>query len=273
MSRSVIFAVLFISAAVVTLSLLKRYERQRILKVKTQTVRVDSLAQVLLLNDSLVRPVLYSNLAGFEKLSGKQAKETFISALLPAILVARHEVQMTAKRLANLRASKSWSKADTLFFNDVKGKFNASNMDELESRLIVLPNSIVLAQAAMETGWGQSRFFEEAHNIFGIWSFDEAESRMLAGKTRKNKRIYVRSYDNLSGSVRDYFETLGRSSAYRGLRKAAQTTSDPFKLVPHLRYYSERRIWYTRQLKAIIVQNDLTRFDHYRIHPGYLIPE
>jgi Bax protein len=273
MSRSVIFALLFTTAAVGAIILLKKYERERILKIKVQVMDIDSLAQIRPLTDSLVVPILYSKLPAFKDLSDKKTKEKFISALLPAILIARHEIENIKLRVARLRRSEEWTQKDSLFYSAVKENFNASDLDDLDRRLITLPNSIVLAQAAMETGWGQSRFFVEAHNIFGIWSFNETESRILAGKTRKNKKIYVRAYNDLSGSISDYFETLGRSSAYRGLRKARIETSDPFKLVPHLRNYSERRIWYTRQLKAIIVQNNLTRFDHFKIHPGYLIPE
>jgi Bax protein len=155
----------------------------------------------------------------------------------------------------------------------MKNKLNAGTPKEVEAKLVSLPNSIVLAQAAVETGWGQSRFFVEARNIFGIWSYDENESRVVAGRTRSKKRIYVRSYLDLSGSVEDYFETLGRSPAYRSLRKACRQTNDPFQLVSHLKFYSERRSAYTRQLKAIIMQNNLTQYDHYRIHPSYLQSE
>jgi Bax protein len=273
MNRSLIFPLAFIVIAAVVLTELKRSERERTFTVKTRIVKIDSVEQIPVLDDSLVIPVLYTGINGFENMNSPGAKARFISALLPAILVARHEIETTKLKITRLRMKSLWTKEDSVYVQDVKARFNAAHVDELLSRLVTLPNSIVLAQAAIETGWGGSRFFVEARNVFGIWSYDENESRVMAGKTRKNKRIYVRAYEDLSGSITDYFETLGRSRAYKKLRKARLETSDPFTLLSYLNRYSEQRNIYTRKLKAIILQNDLTRYDHYRIHPSYLIPE
>ena len=52
--------------------------------------------------------------------------------------------------------------------------------------------------------------------------------------------IHLRKYEDISESIRSYFETLGRGSAYKTFRTARLKSSDPRKLVNHLERYSER---------------------------------
>ena len=241
--------------------------------VRTETISVDSVSEIVTIHDSLVRPILYRNISGLDQLPFYQAKTKFISAILPSILVAKHQVHNTKMKVEKLRLKSTWAKSDSIYYQEVKRRYKAKNIEDLINRLVTLPNSVVLAQAAIETGWGESRFFIQASNLFGIWSYDESESRIAAGKTRSDKTIYLRSYDDMSGSIKDYFDVLARHHAYRKLRDARQNTSNPYVLVNHLRDYSERKDWYTRQLKRVIRQNKLTKYDSYRLDPSYLTME
>lgn len=233
-------------------------------------VEVDSLEEIILLDDSLVRPILYTNVTGLETLPFHKAKATFISAILPSILVAKHEIHTTKTKITQLQKKERWDRSDSLYYAGIKSRYKAKNINDLHERLVTLPNSIVLAQAAIETGWGESRFFVQASNLFGIWSFDDSESRIAAGKNRNDKTIFLRSYDDMSRSIVDYFDVLARHSAYKTLRKKRQQTSNPYLLIPHLKNYSERKSWYTKQLKKVIRQNNLTKYDRYRIDPAFL---
>jgi len=241
--------------------------------VRTETISVDSLAQIIPITDSLVRPVLYTNVPSFEDYRRDDARTVFISAILPAILVAKHNVETTRIKLQHLVEKEDWDGSDSLLFHTASAEYGAKSLDDLLIRVITLPNSIVIAQAAVETGWGRSRFFVEAKNVFGIWSFNENENRLVAGEGRSERPVYVRSYEDLSGSVEDYFKVLARSGAFRTLRSASHITSEPDHLIPHLRNYSERKTAYTMLLKKIIRQNDLLRFDNYAIDPNYLEEE
>ncbi|HKJ91279.1 MAG TPA: glucosaminidase domain-containing protein, partial [Oceanipulchritudo sp.] len=44
-------------------------------------------------------------------------------------------------------------------------------LDDLRRRVDVIPPSLALAQAALESGWGTSRFAREGNNLFGIWCY------------------------------------------------------------------------------------------------------
>jgi len=269
------FSVLFLKSTAVAVMLVALWscDGSTTYTVKTETITIDSVSEIVTLNDSLVKPVLYRNVSGLDQLPFYQAKAKFISAILPSILIAKHQVHNTKMKIEKLRIKSAWSSSDSVYYQDVKRRYKAKNIDDLINRLVTLPNSVVLAQAAIETGWGESRFFIQASNLFGIWSYDESESRIAAGKTRSDKTIYLRSYDDMSGSITDYFDVLARHHAYRKLRDARQNTSNPYVLVNHLRNYSERRDWYTRQLKRVIRQNKLTKYDSYRLDPSYLTIE
>ena len=39
-----------------------------------------------------------------------------------------------------------------------------------------VPNELIVAQAVVETGWGDSRFANEANNLFGIRTFDRDDN-------------------------------------------------------------------------------------------------
>lgn len=240
-------------------------------KIDSEIVKVDSLNQIVLIRDTLVKPILYKNVASLEHLPLHEAKQKFIAAILPSILIAKHEVHTRKVKVNQLREKSMWNERDSTYFLDLKRVYNAKNVNDLLSKLTTLPNSVVLAQAAIETGWGESRFFVQASNLFGIWSFDENEARIAAGKNRNDKTIFLRSYDDMSGSIADYFEVIARHSAYKNLRNAQQRTSNPYSLIVHLKNYSERKGWYTRQLKKVIRQNNLTKYDAYRIDPNYLV--
>jgi len=241
--------------------------------VKTESVTVDSLSQIVPLTGPLVKPQLYSRIKGLSSLPVAEAKSTFISAVLPAILVAKHEVEKMRIDLQRLREKKKWNATDSADYVEKRERFKGENIDDLIFRIGTLPNSIVLAQAAVESGWGQSRFFLEGNNLFGIWSYNSDEPRIAAGLNRLGKTIYIRSYSDISESIIHYFEVLGSANAYRNLRKARQEEEDPLVLLPNLKYYSERRTAYTDQLKAVIMQNNLLSYDQYQIDPKYLVPD
>ena len=267
-----VIAILF-SALTMALVIHWLSEKKKSFIVKSITVTVNSLSEVELLTDSPVKPILYSHVAGLDQLEGQKTKTTFISVMLPAVLVAKHNMREDSLKVVRLIGKRYWNKNDSAFYFELEERFKAKNIDNLLTRMGTLPNSIVLAQAAVETGWGQSRFFLEGNNVFGIWSYNPNEPRIQASSLRESTSIYVRAYDNISESVADYFRTLASARAYHNLRKARVTTNDPFELLPHLKYYSERRALYTNQLKSVIQQNDLTRYDNYQIDPRYLVRE
>jgi Bax protein len=248
----------------------RRPERFKTFSVKSENIKLISHDQILPVKDPLVKPLLYTNLTGLDKMPVNRAKAKFVAAVLPSILVAKHEIEQRRIKITWLRDHQDWTGEDSVFYQSMLERYRAKDADDLLTRIGTLPTSIVLAQAAVESGWGKSRFFLTANNLFGVWSYNSSEPRIPALKTRGDKRIYLRSYANMSESIVHYFEILARSRSYKSLREARQKTKDPFELLPHLKNFSERRLLYTNQLKKMIVRNNFTQFDSYEIDPTYL---
>ncbi|HZX74768.1 MAG TPA: glucosaminidase domain-containing protein [Cyclobacteriaceae bacterium] len=245
-------------------------ERNPLYHVKTETVRVDSLDQIVSITKPIVRPIAYTHISGFEKLPVDEAKAKFISAVLPSILIARYDIVQNQKRIERLRDKINWNEEDSAFYARNKFHYRAKDIDDLMVRMKMLPVSIVLAQAAVESGWGKSRIFTKANNVFGVWSFNKHEPRIAALVKRGNRRIYLRSYRNLSQSITHYFEIIGRAKSFGKLREVLAETDDPLLIVSHLKNYSERRAAYTRQLESVMSKNNLLKYDRYILDPAYL---
>ncbi|MBL0745873.1 glucosaminidase domain-containing protein [Chryseolinea lacunae] len=240
-------------------------------QVKSEVIQVESINQVEWIQSPLVKPLLYTHLSGLDKLPVRKAKAKFIAAVLPSVLVAKHEVEQRRKKILWLRDHPVWTDQDSAFYLDMKGRYRAHDINDLLVRTATLPTSLILAQAAVESGWGKSRIFLAGNNLFGVWSYNAKDPRIPALKPRKNKRTYLRSYLDMSQSIVHYFEIIARSRSYRSLREARQQTENPFELLPHLSHFSERRTIYTNELKKIIINNNLTQFDTYQIDPLYLV--
>ena len=235
--------------------------------LKTERVDILDANDIISIRDSLVRPILYSGVSGLDELPLDLKKEKFISALLPAILVVKEKLKRKAEHLSELTTKQTWSQMDSVFFQGLTAQFKTDDMDKLKSALTTHPNSIVLAQAAVESGWGNSRFFAEANNLFGIWSYNKNEPRIPARINRGNDTVYLRKYEDISQSIENYFITLGRSAAYKDFRENRLESDNPYDLIPYLRLYSERRESYVAQLRTMIKYNDLSKYDAYQLDP------
>ena len=229
---------------------------------------INSADSIVIHSDSLVKPVLYSKLPDLSGLTVKGRKNKFIHLMLPAVLLAQEKMAVErahVERLLKKKKEQRFSPQDSIDLNHFLEKFNAKNESDLLNRLHLHPTSIILAQAAIESGWGSSRFFKEANNAFGIWSYNRNEPRIVANESRGDDAIFLRSYDTLFDSVYDYLLVVARGHAYRDFRNVRRKSQNPFRLIWFLSNYSEKRFGYVASLRTIIEFNDFTQYDHYRL--------
>ncbi len=139
-------------------------------------------------------------------------------------------------------------------------------LSELMLRVDIIPTSLVLAQAANESGWGTSRFAREGNNIFGQWCFDEGCG--LVPERRANHASHeVRAFDSVESSVRAYFRNINTNRSYAYLRELRADmreqgeTLNPLVLAHGLSRYSERGHAYVSELQSIIRFNGLSNLD------------
>jgi Bax protein len=184
----------------------------------------------------------------------QEKKARFISIILPVAKEVYGELQERYNDVAEkLKAGEK--------FEDLKEEYRASSDEELLMALKPHPVSITLAQAAMESSWATSRFFREANNIFGVWSFDEDDDRIAAGEKRGDKTIWLKKYASVKAAISDYYRTVARGKAFVAFRRLNLTTKDPHQLVKKLDKYSEKGAEYGKELSGIIKFNKFHKYD------------
>ncbi len=219
-------------------------------------------------NDSLILPIVYHGNPDLRLVKGAERKERFVNVMLPSIMFAQKKIEIKQKELKKLERKMrhgSLQHEDSIKVDSILTYFKCQDLRQVINNLHLHPVSIILAQAAIESGWGTSRFFLEANNVFGIWSYNSFEDRIAASQMRDDNIIYLRKYDNLYGSVYDYLITVARAPAYKKLREVRMESSDPYELIQYLINYSELREEYVRILGNVIRQNDLTKYDQYKL--------
>ena len=258
------------NSEVVDVNLHKEVKKESCTKfVKPLNKRIHSPKDITIFKDRDIKPINYVNTISLNKLEVSEKKKKFFNMILPAILISKQKFKVLRNRAKRIINSINPSSADLAFLNKMYKKFNTTDNKELLIRMKTHPVSIVLAQAAIESAWGESRFFKQANNIFGVWSYNKNEPRIRAKEKRGNKHIYLRKYKSLSDAIDDYFVIIGRG-AYKTFRKHRNITDNPLQLVQYLVNYCELKEKYTKKLRRFIIKNRLTKFDKFRIDKKYI---
>lgn len=109
---------------------------------------------------------------------------------------------------------------------------------------------LLLAQAALESGWGDSRFAKVGKNLFGIRTYDLQDPHMLP--SNKPKKWGVKVYEHECYSVEHYVKILNNGSSFEDYRKLREDgIDDPFILVETLGAYASDKDYFPK-VKSII---------------------
>lgn len=233
--------------------------------LETLLLRVapNSVQDIVEVKSEKVKPVIYTNSINLSNLSIDDKKKAFINMLIPSILVAKHRLSKDQEQVGKLLKLKNLTQKEQLWLTKKRHIFKASTIDELYAKMEVHPTSIVIAQAIIESGWGTSRFFKKANNVFGIWSFNGQEKRIAASEKRGKETVYLKKYSSMEQSIYDYFLMLSTKDVYEEFREIRLTNKDPFLLVEKLEKYSELGDVYIQNLKKTIEKNKLLVYDSY----------
>ena len=130
-----------------------------------------------------------------------------------------------------------------------------------------LYNSVVIAQAICETGWGSSSLMMNARAIFGIKATSSWKGKVYNAKTKecydgKNYTTITdcfRAYNTFSESIEDYFDLICNSSRY----KKALYTNNPKECITQIKNggYATSPT-YINTIMSIINSNNLTKYDN-----------
>jgi len=204
-------------------------------------------------------------------------KSKFIETLLPLISYQNQKIIVERGRLSeihdHLDAHKTLHKDDIIFLEHMakkylinsKSKHKIDLVEELLQSADVIPNSIVLAQAANESGWGSSRFAKEYNALFGQYTYDE-KNGVVPLRRDEGERYLIRYFSSIDKSVESYFRNINTHYAYKKFRQIRNEMNknnlglNIKLLTQHLDVYAEDE-FYVETLNSIIETNNLMQFD------------
>lgn len=206
-------------------------------------------------------------------------KTVFLKVALPLVLEANRHISGQRKRvqlIADKTAAGERIPPDLQsWLSEIASRYRVppDRLDLLLRRVDVVPPSLVLAQAAAESGWGTSRFALEGNAIFGQWTSEDGKG--LVPLDRPEGRTYkVRAFDRLIDSFQSYLLNLNTHRAYKGFRikreqmRNAGEALDGYELAETLVAYSELGQEYVDLLQTIMRVNRLSPFDDARLGTG-----
>ena len=124
-----------------------------------------------------------------------------------------------------------------------------------------VPKELIIAQAAIETGWGKSRFANEGNNLFGIRTWNKDEPYLLPIPWTKWPGWGVKVYETRCDSVRDYLRILNEVFAFTEFRAARDSgVDDGLVLAEYLTQYASNQN-YVELIKEVIKYNIRGEYD------------
>lgn len=207
-----------------------------------------------------------------------QRKRGFVALMLPLVLAANERIladRARLERLLELRASgQSLWVGDRAWLRGLSRAYRAGpdRPGEFLRRVDAVPPSLVIAQSAIESGWGSSRFAGEGNALFGQWTWGRGAGIVPLGRDQ-GKTHKIRKFGQLADSVAAYMRNLNVHAAYarfRDLRargRAAGVQTGGSALAGALERYSERGPAYVADLRGIIAANGLAALDGARLAP------
>jgi Bax protein len=217
-----------------------------------------------------------------DDLDASVRKRVFFEAVLPLVLIVNERVRQDRQRLreidAHLRDGRSLGTADQRRLAALAGRYGieippaVDHSDAMRKALATLlrrvgpvPPSLALAQSAVESAYGTSRFAAAGNALFGQWTTGtgirpEDQADVHAG-------FKVATFGSPLRSVEAYVHNLNTHRAYRDFRREREQYENrnaPLSgpaLARALSAYSEKGVTYTDTLRTIIRINRLDALD------------
>jgi len=223
----------------------------------------------------LVKPINLSLLPEKMKMieNTKKRKKLFIKIILPLILEENNRIRLDRKKFFTILNKNKNTKSEKKWIEKKFKQYGVVNKDfsTLKVRMDEIPVSLIIAQAAKETGWGTSRFAIEGNALFGQWTYTGEGIKPANSESESTHKVM--KFKILQASVRAYQRNLNTHSSYKKFRLARAELRDKNKnlnsiiLADFLDKYAETGLEYVRILKQIISQNNLTDFDDAQLLP------
>ena len=198
-----------------------------------------------------IESYLDSSNGAFEK------KVEFFQSLIPSIVMAMGRIEVERAKMLEIINKNNVTSADKVFLDELKKKYRTDSVEELKLRVNIVPVDLVLAQAAIESGWGTSRPARECNNYFGI----HALGGLSKCGTKSGK---IASFSSKKEAIDSYLLNLNRHVKYDSFRRKRSemlTKGEEFsgrKLALELKSYSVLSGQkYTQKVRKFIKQQKI----------------
>lgn len=193
----------------------------------------------------------------FRYLPSKTRRKMFVSIMLPIAFSVKEKFDAEHRWVLKIK-NKIDNKVElthleTKLLKQKMKKYKTNDINELLKRADSVPVSIIVAQAAIESGWGTSRFTFQYNNLYGLHK-----------KHIKPFSPIVRSFKTLYDATVAYVMNINVSSFYEKFRDARfmmKNKRNPFKLAEYLTMYSVKREQYIALVQKVISSNMLSMYD------------
>ena len=207
------------------------------------------------------------------------SKKKFVKTLLPLISLQNQNILLKRSKLKNIKISldnnKTLPRIDIMFLEKISKKYKLKTNDKLKYQVLnellnlvdIIPSSIVIAQAANESGWGTSRFAREFNALFGEYTYDFSEG-VVPLLREEGEKYLVKSFVSIDKSVQSYFNNLNSHYAYADFREVRKIMREQNNfsniklLVNELDSYALDKN-YIQTINLIIDKNKLNQFDNF----------
>ncbi len=212
------------------------------------------------------------------ELSDRERVSLFLRTLLPLILRENERIEQEARRLDEA-ATRSFAVAgDAALVYDLalkyrlmeegsgplNGKEIVTVADALRTRIRPVAPSIVLTIAALESGWGTSRFTREANNLFGhtaLLAWRGIQPAKWRGTSRNIKR-----FETIADALRRFMLNLNSNRAYARYRKYRDLApTDTFQQAKGFTAYASIGKEYVVRMQQIMKRFGFARYDGHRL--------
>ena len=224
-------------------------------------------------SDELTSNTLLPDFAAMDQ--APERKQLFIETLRPLVEQKNTLLQSTREHLIEIKNNYAQNHElgyeDREQLNRLREDYDVTTEDFpndakaieiLLLRVDILPPAMVLAQAAVESGWGTSRFAEEANNLFGQWCYTKG-CGIVPERRAASAKHEVRKFDSVEGSLNSYYRNINTHNAYRNLRdlrakiRKNESAFTGNALIAGLGKYCGRGPVYITELRTVINANDL----------------
>ena len=191
--------------------------------------------------------------------------QKFVEVMLPYIERQNRSIEAVRNKLLGfknrLNNSRPIMRADREYIAALSERYGAEDLDDLLTKIDIIPPSLALAQAALESGWGQDDIARQANVFYGQKAWDDKDSIPGAEGER------YRAFDTPAHSVRGYMFNLNTHPAYEKFRerraelRAQDETITGVALAPTLIKYSTLKKEYPKKVISLIKGRDLDQYD------------